>query len=417
MRAIRGEFFAGDIGTSRSLIAADIAKHPGEANVLKLDQAVVELTAGRPQAAEQLLREVRDSFDYLDQTSAGEVALATMTDDTATSYSGEDYEKLLIRVFLCFSNLMGAGGDASAYSLQVGDVQQRIIEAGMDKASGQNPKLAYKRLAIGPYLFGAIREESFMNHDDVVRCSATVAEWEPSFRYAMNDVERAQNGRHSQKGNGVVYVFALVGRGPYKEQFAEMPSTVSLLVADRILSATGKHTLPPTIAPVKVPKVVVAASNTQNIEVVVDRRSLGTTETIADVGRMAVDQYAAIYPQVIGRAVARRVIKKGVVYAGKEAMRVGNNSLANVALDVGGIAWEATEQADTRCWALLPDRIQVLRVEVPAGEHELVLRPVSRWQTAAAGQARKISVADGRNTYVIANFPDNQLVGAISTSR
>ena len=32
---------------------------------------------------------------------------------------------------------------------------------------------------------------------------------------------------------------------------------VAMLVADRILSAAGKHTVAPTIAPIKVPKVIV----------------------------------------------------------------------------------------------------------------------------------------------------------------
>ena len=31
------------------------------------------------------------------------------------------------------------------------------------------------------------------------------------------------------------------------------------------------------------------------------------------------------------------------------------------------MAWEASEAADTRCWGLLPDKIQVLRIELPAG--------------------------------------------------
>jgi len=42
-----------------------------------------------------------------------------------------------------------------------------------------------------------------------------------------------------------------------------------------------------------------------------------------------------------------------------------------LAVDLAGVAWEATESADTRCWGLLPDQIQVLRVELPAGRHEI----------------------------------------------
>ena len=44
--------------------------------------------------------------------------------------------------------------------------------------------------------------------------------------------------------------------------------------------------------------------------------------------------------------------------------------MTSVALDIAGIAWEATEAADTRCWGLLPEKIQVLRIELPAGRHQ-----------------------------------------------
>ncbi len=59
----------------------------------------------------------------------------------------------------------------------------------------------------------------------------------------------------------------------------------------------------------------------------------------------------------------------------KEGMHVGNGWPVNLLIDLGGIAWEATEQADTRCWGLLPDRIQVMHVELPAGEHRVALYP------------------------------------------
>lgn len=156
-----------------------------------------------------------------------------------------------------------------------------------------------------------LNEATHANYDDVARNWATVVSWEPEFAYGQQDLERATRGRHSNPGNGVLYVFTLVGRGPYKEEVAELPTQVALLVADRIVNATSKHSLPPTIAPVKVPKVVLSYNRVRNVQVYADGLACGRTETITDVGRLAVEQYAAIYPQVIGRAIARRVIKKG----------------------------------------------------------------------------------------------------------
>jgi hypothetical protein len=51
-----------------------------------------------------------------------------LTDDRRLAYSGEDYEKVLVRVFPLSS--LRATADAAAYSLQVGAKQQQIIDAG-----------------------------------------------------------------------------------------------------------------------------------------------------------------------------------------------------------------------------------------------------------------------------------------------
>ncbi len=416
LREVRGAFYAGRLQEADVGIAEYLAKKGNDQGVLKLDRAVLELCSGRPREAEATLREVRDELDFLEQASAGEQALAALTDDNAKAYAGEDYEKILLRAFLALANLMHDGTDATAYALQVNDVQQRIIEAGLAGCE-ENLKLRYKRVALGAYLYGALREETQVHYDDVIRCSATVAEWEPAFAYGLSDLQRAQFGHHSAKGNGAVYVFALVGRGPRKEESLEVPSTVAMLIADRILSALGKHTLPPTVAPIKVPKVVVSPAQFRAIEVAVGGRPAGTTETITNVGELAATQYEAIYPHVLARALVRRAVKKGVIYTGKEVMGVANNSLANAALDVGGVVWEATETADTRCWGLLPDKIQVLRLELPAGEHALTLGPTGGSYRSAASETVKVTIADGRNTYALAYFPDDRLVGRVLASR
>ncbi len=412
---IRQDFFAGELDHATSTIDKSL-KHPRhDADVLKLERAIVDLTAGRPNQAEQTLREVRDHFDHLEQKSVAESALSMLTDDNSRAYAGEDYEKILIRAFLALSNLMNGGTDAQAYTLQITDKQQQIINAAVDK-DGKNPKQAYKQVAIGPYIHGLIREQTHSNYDDVARASAMVVSWQPDFAYGRQDLDRARAGRHSSPGNGVLYVFTLVGRGPYKQETIEIPSTVSLLIADRILSNNSTYSLPPTVAPIKVPKVVANGSGTSYVRVAVDRRPAGSTATITDVGRMAVEQYEAVYPEVIARAVVRRIVKKSVVYGAKEAIGGKRNTLLNVGLDVAGVVWEATEAADTRCWGLLPDRIQVLRVELPKGSHQIALQAVGPYGTGSE-EIETVNISDGRNTYLLANFPNAQRVGKILVSQ
>ena len=321
LESIRSAFNDGRLEQAESIVEREIASSKSDADVLQLERAIIQLADGRPADAERTLRAVRDRFDYLEQKDVGESIVSTLTDDTRRAYSGEDYEKVLIRCFLALSNLMADGDDASAYALQVGDKQRQIINAE-GESSSENPRLAYKRVALGAYIHAAIQEATHTNYDEAARAIQLVANWEPSFKDAHDDLQRVTSGRHSEPGNGVVYVFTMVGRGPYKVERAEIPTSNALLIADQILTATSKHSLPPTIAPIKVPVVVRSDNRIDTVLVETDNGSTGTTKTITDVGQLAVDQYEAIFPQVMARAVVRRVVKKGAVYATKEAANI-----------------------------------------------------------------------------------------------
>jgi len=414
LHQFRSDFFAGNLDQATTEIDELIEKSKEDADVLKLDRAVVELVSGRPENAERLLREVRDRFDYLEQTSAAELAASMVTDDTAIAYAGEDHEKILILSLLALSNLMADGTDATAYSLQIAEKQRQLIEAAGGEE--EHPELAERQVALGPYIHAALQEETFTNPDDVVRSRTMVVEWQPDFRDGKADLERAKYEAHSKPGHGVVYVFTLVGRGPTKEESLEVPTQAALLIADQIISHNASQSLPPTVAPIRVPKVVTRENRIQEVSVRVDDAAAGSTATIVDVGELARVHYEAKYPAVIGRAVARRVLKKSAVYTVKEHVNADASPVADVALTLAGIAWEATETPDTRCWGLLPDEIQVLRLELPAGPHKLTLQPADARGPFGQPASVGVNVRDGHNTYVLANFPDNRLVGQILTS-
>jgi len=412
---VQAEFVSGDVATAKEALD-DGMKRRCDRDVLMLDRAVLELSAGNPSEAEQTLQTVRDSFDARENALAKGKALSMLTDAESESYHGEDYEKVLIRAFLCLSNLMHDAGDAQAYSYQVAEKQQQIIDGGKDE-EGKNPKLDYRRVALGPYLNAALREQTHVNFDDVERSHAVVCSWQPDFPYGQQDLDRARHGAHSAPGHGVLYVITLVGVGPHKEEVIEVPSTVSLLIADRIFSALGNQTLPPNIAPVKVPKVVRTVHEVGSVGVAVDGRPAGVTATITDIGTMAVEQHEAVYDRIVAEAIVRRITKKAVVYGTKEVLGVEKHSWQSVLMDVGGVIWEATENADTRCWGLLPDKIQVLRLELPAGTHQITLQSRNAGGYPLGRPASQtVEISDARNTYMLGNMPYGNLVGKILTN-
>lgn len=432
---VREEFHAGRLDAAREAVDKQLKKHKGEADVFLLDKAMIELTSGNPKEAEKILRGVRDRFDNFEQKDAGEITKSMLTDDNAQAYAGEDYEKVLIRAMLALSNLMTTGNDSSAYALQMVDKQQQIIEKAklkqqkhldllaskekQEPAAG-SPFLpvdqAYKQVALGPYIRAMLAEESPLTLNEAARARVQVANFEPGFRDANTDLQRAQYETPIAPGRGVLYVFALVGRGPIKEQKDEIVTTVSLLVADRIVNAFSNRSIPPNIVSVKVPAVINFPSRSEGVAVRVDGQQVGTTATIVDVGAMAERQQQAHYPEIIARAVARRVLKKGIAYAAQEVADVQKGGLLSFGVMAAEVAWEASETADTRCWALLPDTIQVLRVELPVGDHEIMLRPMGPGGELLSAANTKVTIEDGRNTYLMGTLPTTQFVGKLVTS-
>jgi len=153
-----------------------------------------------------------------------------------------------------------------------------------------------------------------------------------------------------------------------------------------------------------------------SVAVQVAGESIGETATITDVSEFAVQQNQANLPEIIGRAVVRRTLKKAAMYSVKEQVDAHRSPGADIALTLAGIAWEATENADTRCWGLLPDQIQVLRVELPAGQHELQLQPMLAGQATGVARTINVEIEDGRNTYLMATIPDREFIGEVLAS-
>jgi len=435
---LRSDFANGNLEKANTEIDKALKKRKqSDADVLKLNRAIIALSSGNPKEAERLLREVRDNFDRLENERAKLVAEKTVSmllDDNSVSYAGEDYEKVLIRVFLAISNLMHDGTDAPAYALQIGHKQNEIVQKGAvqdprDSRKKINPKAAaYRQVAIGQYLIGAMQEATFRNRDDVIKAYETVNVWEPDFIHGRHDLERARHGIHSQPGNGVVYVFALVGSGPFKvQENCEVLQEAQIWTTFLIAMMSNRPTIP-DFAPVMIPQIVRSTDSRTALAVSIGGQWNGWTETLTDINRMAEEQFEAMKPQIVARAVVRRTLKKGMVYGTKEA--VDANTWVSLLLDVGGMVWESMETADTRSWNLLPAEIQVTRLEVPAGEHQLTLQPMNRVYSlahqgyivsedsvrAGGAQSKMIRVEPGRNTYVLANFPRDELVGNIVVS-
>jgi uncharacterized protein len=411
--APRQAFYSNELNSSIEQFTK-LANKRGDKDCVELDLAIAELTSGNPAACEQRLRKVRDRFDHLEQKSLTESATSYWTDDRVRAYAGEEYERVLIRAFLALSNLMNDGIDAEAYTLQLDEKQRDIYEAAYQRL-GDEKIQQYPVTPFGFYLRGMLRESSGHDYDEATLNYTRVCELSPNTRSFTHDLNRATHGTHSAPGMGVLYVFAMVGQGPQKIAVTEEPTSAAIAISGGIISAVGPYQLPPTIAPIQIPGIELTQSATDQVLVSVDQTSIGPTDTIADIEQLAMQTYELNKNEILARAIARRVIKKATVAATTDAVDV--DPMVSFAMMLAGSAWEATEVADTRCWSLLPASIQVIRIEMPQGKHRIGIRSMQAGYAFGSEHVSEVDITQGHNTYMLANIPDDRVIGQVLVSR
>ncbi len=447
-------FGHGDIQVSRAALKESQDKSRTEKTFLELDAGILDLASGNVTQAESRFRNLRRELEHLEQKDVTEHATSMMTDSRAIAYSGRDFERRMILNMALLTSLLGDGQDAFAYSLQATEAanSRRTMLADTAKKASESsvvveaaptpdqidvispvshviPRPAAdivaapldQPLALSSYLSTAVQSEHSMRHDETEQALNDIGFWNPAFRRHDQASSRGEFGTRCQAGNGTLHVITLVGKSPRWVSESAAPTSAALLIADRIISATGKHTLPPTIAAVKIaqPEIYGHTLPTGSVQCFVGPPGAAgsastplTFSTVVDLNQVAIASYHEHRDEEIAKAVTRRVLKKGAVYVLKEAQNIHNNTFVDLGINVAGVVWEAMEQADTRSWRLLPARIDVARTELPAGQWSVNLR-LAQYGASASFQTVPVHIEDGRNTYIVCLIPDQQITGNI----
>ena len=448
------QFGRGDLELSRTALKESLGKLRSEKKVLELDAGVLDLASGNVTQAEARFRTLRRELEHLEQKDVTEQASSMMTDARAVAYSGRDFERRMILNMALLTSLLGDGQDAFAYSLQAteaADSRRTVLANVASKASASNavadvdpapdvvnaitpasydaqrPAANFvasaldQPLALSSYFSAAVQSEQPTRHDETERALNDIAFWNPAFHRHDQTSATGEFGSRCQPGNGTLHVITLIGKVPRWVSESAEPTTVALLIADRIISATGKHTLPPTIACVKIarPEPCGYTIPSGTVQCLVGPFGAPATtsapmtfSTVVDLNETARASYEEHRDEEIAHAITRRVLKKGAVYVLKEVQNIHRNSFVDLGINVAGIAWEAMEKADTRSWRLLPARIDIARTELPAGRWSTTLR-LSQYGTSRAAQTIPVQIENGRNTYVVCLIPEQDFTGHI----
>ncbi len=408
----------------------DLAKQrDAEANILELNRAVVHLLAAKPDVTVSALQTIRRRLEFLDQVALSEQAHATLKDDLSIAWSGRKFERQMIDNLQVIASLLQNEDDAFALvSRGMEEVWQDQLELQLARetlnrseiiAEARTPSAParYSANRMTAWLAAAVHSERIQDADVTDRLIQQVAVWDPSSN--VNSAALQTLGTRTASNSGTLQVITLAGRiSPWQSERV-IPTTAALLAADRILSLTGKHSLPPTTSPVLVARPVHKTFvPLYRTHVAVSHQLDQPSRLLVDLNAAAWDSWQADRDQQLARAVVRRIVKKGTVYGAKNALDVSRGSGADLLLNLAGAIWESREKADTRQWNFLPAAVEIAQMELPAGQHTVQLVVHSTNPTNSANPVDQLEIPvmieDGRNTFVVCFRLQGKLIGVQS---
>lgn len=133
-------------------------------------------------------------------------------------------------------------------------------------------------------------------------------------------------------------------------------------------------------------------------------RLYGRTFVLTDLEATAIRSLNDRMPALALKQVLRSAMKGAVV----KTARDGGGWAAELAANLYSVI---TEQADLRCWQTLPQNLQVARIPLPAGRHELVLALYGETGGRVREREFTVDVRPGETVFVSARTGPSGLIG------
>jgi hypothetical protein len=361
---------------------------------------------------------------------------AFLTSDNVLPYEGEDFEKVLLNVFMALNYVrLGLWDDAL--------VEARKVDHKLTVLSDRNQqRMTYRTDALARYLSGVLYEtmgdfsnafvayrlafDAFeqyrqaygtpvpdMLRQDLLRVSEALGltQEHEEYKHAFGGITWLSETAAQSLGEVVFITYA--GHAPIKRDLMVdipfSPAALGMVLAtkryDRNYSGDQRaaesilYGLTGRVVRVAVPRFVPRPSGVAYTEAVITgggARYTSRSALMENITAIAAKDLEERLFRTTVKAVARAAWK----YALAEAVRVGVRDALGSKTDEGKIAGVlagtvahilavASEEADKRSWATLPDRIHVGRLKVPPGTYDVELRHIGLSGGVVASQTMR----------------------------
>lgn len=314
-----------------------------------LDRGTLLHAAGRFDESNAYFLRAAEVIEDLDLVSVSEQAGTILINETVADYRGEDYERVLIPIFaaLNYANL-GKSEDALVECRRC----RHLLEVIADKRG-----IDFRPNAFARYLSGLMYEIRGELNDAYIEYLA-VTDLEPGFVTAQDDVLRLA------KRLGFQQERAEFRRRWGRDAAEPPPDTGELVVLYECGLAPRK--IPNPRLPI-LPTYQSLGVRTRGIEVRVGSDALGRTTVLNDVEGTMVRTLDDRETALLAKRAASIAAKEVAAYQIRRKYGSGAGALSQLAIAL-------SESPDLRSWLTAPASLQVSRIRLPAGTHDITLR-------------------------------------------
>jgi len=380
-----GEFQGGEL--SRAQDAYENPETTGSPFLAGAEAGTVALAAGNWDgaikdfsSAADFVKEVENSA-LISPESLGEALVTFTVSESAQTYQGEGYERVLLHAGLATAYI--AKGD-----LEGAGVEVRRANALLESEEKLYEK-EYKAGGLG-HLMSAICYELAGEYDDAWIDYERMRSKGVGTELAERALVRLSKKTHREtdvsqdvaakveseetEGSANVVLIAGIGTGPYKQPIIIPIPTPSGLLQWSVPSYTSRP------QPVSGLELSVPGGD-RTVQTVV----------VEDIGTVARENLQDRIAWLVAKSTVRAFLKRELTRRLEDEMGLFGRILGDAFTFV-------TERADLRCWQTLPDSWQAARAFLPPGKHELHLK-------ALGGEERSLGtfeLASNETMFVIA---------------
>ncbi len=365
--AIETQLVAGNLSGALQALEKNRSNGRRDEVLYLLDRAMLLRMQGEYRQSNEALEQAKRLIGELDAISLSEQAASLTVNDTLQSYSGSDFERALLHLYAALNYLQLGMPDGARVEILQLDVLLNL------QADGQGD--AYTEDAFVRYLSGLVFEQLGEWSDAMIAYRKSYHNYQKYYEHfavkpprslGLALLRMAEHLGLKEELRQYRKAFAI-------EQWTSLPVFLTqgevVLIVGTGLAPRKREESTPIFAPgagvmvrIVLPRYDTKIQPVGEVRLLTDNEAMNA-ELVEDIDAIAVKTLQAQMPAITARALARAVVKYRLAKeAGERDEGLG------LLLNVAGVL---SEQADTRSWFTLPQRIYLARQSLAPGRHDI----------------------------------------------